>query len=110
MSDLENPVNKEVDSEIKRMMPLMGSTIINSKLAEQNILKQSSGDGGPSTPLDAINDLMSYCDVGIRYLARALNIKRTKLKAMLSGEASIPPEAIETMYSIFEAKKPDLFK
>lgn len=88
----------------------LGKTMIGSKIAEQDILRQSAADGGPASVQHAILNLMEVLNVGVRALAQEVRVKRGKLQKMLNGEIAMPPEVLSSICDSFERRKPSLFK
>jgi hypothetical protein len=86
----------------------LGPEIVTSKLTEQAILKESTENGGPNTTLDALNMLMTNCNVGYRRLSKETGVRRKVLVDMLAGKVQMTPEVFGKIHDLAKANRPDL--
>ena len=113
MSDFDipedTPVDKEFVKEATSNIKGLGKDIISNKMAETQLIQQSIAEGGPSSPNEAVINLMQYLNVGIRYLAGKVGVRRKMLVRMLEGHTPMPPEVMVKIHEVFKTKQPTLF-
>ena len=108
--DSDNGLSPEENKAIEETLEKLQQDTLTGKLKEHQILAQSQLNGGPSSPQEAIINMMDYCGVGIRTLSKVTNIPRKRLLSMIEGRIDIPAEVVVKIVEVFERKAPHLFK
>lgn len=98
-----------IDIDMNQTMSVLSKEVIKSRLAQDDMLRQSVANGGPSSAHDAIINLMDQLDIGIRQLSRETDVARSRLAKMIQGEIPMPPEVITKIRDVFKRKNPTLF-
>lgn len=106
----ETSLSREDSLEIEQTLEKLQKETLSGKLQEHQILAQSQLNGGPSSPQEAIINMMDYCGIGIRYLSKVTNVPRKKLLSMIEGRIDMPAEIVVKITEVFERKAPHLFK
>lgn len=87
-------------ADMESKLDELAGDISKNTLAQQELFRQSVAAGGPGSSLEAYRIMMDHKKIGIRALARRVNISRKKLQQMLNGDIPLTPEVTTKLCDI----------
>ena len=104
--DIENVDN--IEQEVQESLKSLGPLMVSNRIEQEQLLAQSAMSGGPSSIHDAVNILLERAGIGVRHLARNIQVSRKPLQQMLRGERDMSPDIITKIYNEIERVKPGM--
>ncbi len=101
--DIEN-----IEGEVKESLNQLGPVMIGQRIQQDQLLMQSAAAGGPTSVAEAMNILLKRAGIGVRHLARDINVSRKPLQQMLNGEREMSADIISKIYDQIEKVKPGM--